>query len=203
MERIRRRRGHRVAEFFSFREFLWRRIFKIIPLIHLRLCMLSWPFFRYTHNPWRELRNTKWSGQMGGKCKTAQKAQHKTTASDAISASLLPDSKSLAELASRFDFCKTQSEAPHELKILFAPIFSVLEDRAIPPHEGELNMQEKAGKWSSIFVDPLGHPHTEYGTRCSIIILVDFDNRCTFYEKSLNIETREWEHRIFHFTCSQ
>ena len=119
-----------------------------------------------------------------------------------------PDPDLLAELASQSDFNVTCSSPSSEVNNIFQPFFQVLEDRTGPIElQTTSDLYDKAGRYAPIFVDVLSSgpdPNIpkEYGTRCSIAILVDQLDRVTFYERSLDIESRTWKNRVFHFQAS-
>lgn len=116
----------------------------------------------------------------------------------------LPHPDQIAEQAKLSDFSATNSEPNKELLELLNPLFDILQDTYPPPSDPATDAYSKAGMKAPIFVpafvakpDPVAP--IEYGTRCSIVILVDSSNRVTFYEKALDVETRQWLHRAHHF----
>jgi len=117
-----------------------------------------------------------------------------------------PDPDLVSDLAKESDFDATGSSPSPTLDTLFAPLFAILGDREGPNElESSNDVYDMAGQYAPIFVDVLstnnapGAPPKEYGTRCSIIVLVDYQNRITYYERSLDTSTRRWENRVFHF----
>jgi uncharacterized protein with NRDE domain len=118
----------------------------------------------------------------------------------------LPDPTALAIEAERSDFRTSNSEPSDELKQMMSSLFAVLNDKEHPPYDTEVDLYDKCGILAPIFVDIVNTSQDpsllrEYGTRCSIIILVDHENRVTFYERSLDIESRQWRDRAFHFVA--
>ena len=69
-------------------------------------------------------------------------------------------------------------------------LFDILSDTSIPPDE----LLPDTGLTLEIerAVSPVFVETQFYGTRSSTVIFVDMDNQVTFIEKTLNIETREW-----------
>ncbi len=81
--------------------------------------------------------------------------------------------------------------------ILPEALFEILTDTSVPPDEllpdtGLALEIERA-------VSPVFVATPFYGTRSSTVILIDKNNRVTFIEKSLNLQTRGWTHNKFHF----
>lgn len=118
----------------------------------------------------------------------------------------LPDPDVLASLGNDSDFRKTHAPPSPALDDLLAPALAILTDQVTPELPSSASMYDKSGVYSSIFipaVDTSPDPQfkKEYGTRCSIAILVDEKNRITFYERALNVETKKWHNRVYHFTA--
>lgn len=118
-----------------------------------------------------------------------------------------PDPDLLACLASDSDFRKTKSAPSEELQNLLSSTLNILADRNAPTYREDTIPYDKVGKLASIFVpviDVSAHAEVpkEYGTRCSIAIFVDELDRITFYERSLDTDSKEWKDRVFHFTAS-
>lgn len=118
----------------------------------------------------------------------------------------VPDPEAVAELASKSDFLVTGAPPSEALDQLLHPLLSILSDNTKPP-ANTTDIYRKTGETAGIFVDrlsvspQLNEPHL-YGTRCSIIILVDFENRVTFYEKALDVEADQWKTRVYHFKAN-
>lgn len=117
----------------------------------------------------------------------------------------VPNPDLLASLASDSDFRKTHGPPSAALVDLLAPTMAILADKVTPEYPSDSSTYDRAGQFSSIFVPAVNtspNPQfvKEYGTRCSIAILVDEQNRATFYEHALDIDTKEWYDRVFHFT---
>jgi uncharacterized protein with NRDE domain len=119
-----------------------------------------------------------------------------------------PDPDLVASLAKESDYRSTFSPSAMQLDQMLQPFVDILSNRERPGEDEPVDVYEKAGKLAPIFVDVLdvssaAHTVREYGTRCSIVVLVDMENRVTFYERSLTIETRKWHSRVFHFQAEQ
>lgn len=119
-----------------------------------------------------------------------------------------PDPDLLAQLASESDFNVTASSPSPDVDNVFAPFFQILEDRTGPSElQTTTDIYDMAGRYAPIFVDVLNASRDpvapkEYGTRCSIVLLVDHQDRVTFYERSLDTDSRVWHNRVFHFQAS-
>lgn len=117
----------------------------------------------------------------------------------------VPNPDLLASLASDSDYRKSHSPPSAALSDLLAPAMDILADQVTPEFPQDSTVYDKAGQFSSIFIPAINtspNPDMlkEYGTRCSIAIFVDDKNRTTFYERSLDAETKKWHDRVFHFT---
>lgn len=115
-----------------------------------------------------------------------------------------PDPDLIAELASQSDFSRTGAPASTALVQSLQPLLDILSNTDKPPSGLAPDVYMRTGEKAAIFVDRLNltpsspEPHF-YGTRCSIIILVDCENRVTFFERSLDSALLEWTTRAHHF----
>ncbi len=76
-------------------------------------------------------------------------------------------------------------------------LFDILSDSSIPPDE--LLPDTGVGLEIERAVSPVFVKTPLYGTRSSTVILIDYDDRVIFTEKSLNNDSKEWSTRSFQF----
>lgn len=133
------------------------------------------------------------------------KSQHGIALVNSIS---IPDPDVIAKIASDDDFSKFHAPPSPEMTVLLSPLTEILENQTGPADmPAEVTQYDLGGYLAPIFVPPMVIGTSEagdilYGTRCSIIILVDKENRVTFYERALDTETKKWSSRVFHFVAN-